>query len=255
LVHIQTINDSNEDEKFLQEEEDKYRRFFEDDLTGDFIATPEGAVLECNPSFVEIYCFENREKALKSNISQFNPTDWINTVAQLKIDRKIKGHQSSHIRHDGKVIQVIANLVGIFNDSDELIQVKGYVFDDTDRKKAEEELNRSKSQIKEILDSIQDGFIALTHHWHFIYVNKCAAEYFGVEYDDLIGQNLWQQFPELIGTIYEITFRRAVETEEIQHFQSKGMPNSDHMFDFSVYPLANGISVYFRDIGERKKEK
>ena len=138
LVHIQTGTEYKEDEKFLQEDEDKYRSFFEDDLTGDFIATPEGAIHECNPSFMEIYCFENREKALKSNISKFNPTDWINTIAQLKKERKIKGHQSKHIRQDGTIIHVIANLVGIFNDSDELIQIKGYVFDDTERKKCRE---------------------------------------------------------------------------------------------------------------------
>ena len=28
---------------------------------------------------------------------------------------------------------------------------------------------------------------------------------------------------------------------------------SDHWFDFSVYPSADGISAYWRDITERKK--
>ena len=82
-MQIQDIKDGEKDEESLQSEE-KYRRFFEDDLTGDFIATPEGKVIECNPSFVEIYGFNNREKALKSDISKFNPTDWINLIAQLK---------------------------------------------------------------------------------------------------------------------------------------------------------------------------
>lgn len=97
--------------------------------------------------------------------------------------------------------------MGIFNDSNELIQVKSYIFDDTERKHAEEELARSKSQMREILDSIQDIFFALDHNWNFIYANQCAAKYFGIEYDELIEQNLWQLFPELLGTKYEKWFR------------------------------------------------
>ena len=70
-------------------------------LTGDFIATPDGKVILCNPSFVEIYGFDSLEKALKSKISEFNPSDWINLINQLKNDCKIKGHQSWHRRPDG----------------------------------------------------------------------------------------------------------------------------------------------------------
>ena len=196
-------------EESLKESEEKYHRLFDEDLTGDFIATLEGEILECNPAFAEIYGFNNCEMASKCNISKFNPFDWPYMITRLKKERKLQGFQSWQRRSDGMRIHVVANLVGIFNDSDELIQVKGYVFDDTERKKAEEELNRSKSQMTEILDSIQDGFIALSHYWNFIYVNHCAAEYFGVEHDDLIGQNLWERFPELIGTIYEIAFPQS----------------------------------------------
>ena len=174
-------------------------------------------------------------------------------ITRLKKERKLQGFQSWQRRSDGMRIHIVANLVGIFNESNELIEVKGYVFDDTDRKQAEEELARSKHQMTEILDSIQDGFIALSHYWYFIYSNRCASEYFKVEYEDLIGQNLWEIFPELKGTIYESSFRKAMETQEIQHFEVKGFNNNDHCFDFTVYPSAEGISVYWRNINKRKK--
>ena len=126
------------------------------------------------------------------------------------------------------------------------------MFDDTERKHAEESLINSKRQITEILDSIKDNFIALNHYWNFIYVNKCAAEYFGVEADDIMGQNLWERFPELVKTKCEETFRRTMETNEIQHFEAQGMHKTGQWFDFSVYPSSEGISVYWRDITERK---
>ena len=120
-------------------------------------------------------------------------------------------------------IHVVANVVGIFSDLGRLTQVKGYVFDDTDRKKAEEELANSKHQITEILDSIQDGFVSLNHYWNLIYVNRRAAEYASVEPEDLIGQNLWKRFPELVGTSYETAFRKTMNEKEIHHFEEIGM--------------------------------
>jgi PAS domain S-box-containing protein len=240
-------------EEFLQESEEKYHSLFDEDLTGDFIATIEGDILECNPAFAEIYGFNNRELASKSNISKFNTFDWPYMITRLRKEHKLQGFQSWQRRSDGRRIHVVANLVGIFNDSNVLTQVKGYVFDDTDRKHAEEELASSKNQMMEILNSIQDGFIALSHYWNFIYVNKCAAEYFGVEYEDIIGQNLWERFPELTGTTYERYFRKAIDTQNIQHFEVTGLHNPDHWFDFSIYPSVDGISVYWQDITERKK--
>ena len=245
--------DRKKAEEFLQASEEKYHSLFDEDLTGDFIATLDGEILECNPAFAEIYGFTNRESASKCNISKFNSFDWPYMITRLKKEHRLQGFQSWQRRSDGMRIHIVANLVGIFNELNELIQVKGYVFDDTDRKQAEEELARSKHQMTEILDSIQDGFIALSHYWHFIYSNRCASEYFKAEYEDLIGQNLWDTFPELKGTIYEISFKKAMETQEIQHFEVKGLHNKNHCFDFTVYPSADGISVYWRNISTRKK--
>jgi PAS domain S-box-containing protein len=242
-------------EEDLKESEEKYHRLFEEDLTGDFIATPEGKILECNPAFAEIYGFDNCKMALQWNISESNPFDWPYIITRLKNRRKIQGYQSWQRRSDGLRIHVVANVIGIFNELNELIQVKGYVFDDTERKHAEEELTNNKRQISEVLNSIQDGFVALNHYWNFIYVNRCAAEYAEAEVDDLLGQNLWERFPELKGTIYETTFRSAMETQKIMHFETHGLHKTDHWFDFSIYPSAEGISIYWRDITSRKKIK
>ncbi len=241
-----------EAEEALRQSEEKYHSLFDEDLTGDFIATLNGEIVECNPAFAEIYGFDNVENALKWNISESNPFDWPYMVTRLKSEGKIMGFQSWQRRSDIMRIHVIANLVGIFNDSDELVQVKGYVFDDTERKQAEEKLESGKQQITRILNSIQDGFMALNNLWNFIYVNRCAAEYLGVDADDILGQNLWERFPEFIGTIYETRLRKAMRDKEIQHFETSKICKNDHWFDISVYPSDEGISVYWRDITECK---
>ena len=234
-------------EESLKRSEEKYHRLFDEDLTGDFIATPKGELLECNPAFAEIYGFDDCQTALKWNISQSNSFDWPYMVTRLKREGKIKGFQSWQRRSDGLRIHVVANVVGIF-DGGELIQIKGYVFNDTERKQAEEKLAHAQNQVTEILDSIKDGFMALSSYWNFIYVNQCAGEYFDTEPDDLVGQNFWEKFPEFVGTAYETAFRIVMDEQEIQYFEAQDIHNADKWFGVSVYPSSEGISVYWRDI-------
>ena len=236
-----------EAEEALKRSEKKYHRLFDEDLTGDFIANVDGEILECNPAFADIYGLDNVENALKWNISESNPFDWPYMVTRLKSECKILGFQSWQRRRDFMRIHVVANLVGIFNDSGELIQVKGYVFDDTERKQAEEKLESEQRRITMILDSIQDGFVALDNFWNFIYVNHCAAEYLDVDADDLMGQNLWERFPELTGTNHEIHFRKAMNKQEIQYFEAQGILRNEKCLNISVYPFKDGISVYWRN--------
>ena len=179
LVQIQDITGRKKSEDSLRKSEEKYHRLFDDDLTGDFIATPEGIVLECNPSFVEIYGFYKIDQAVGSDISKFNMTDWVNLVARLKIECKIKGYQSWQRRHDGKEIHVVANVVGIFSDSGVLTQVKGYVFDDTDRKNAEDSLRKSEEKYHRLFDDDLTGDFIATPEGIVLECNPSFVEIYG----------------------------------------------------------------------------
>jgi len=116
-------------EKALKKSEEKYRHLFNDDLTGDFIATLDGKILECNPSFIEIYGFKSIDEAKKSNISNFNPEGWKKLIRKLKTDNKIKGYKTTHERPDGRKISIIANLVALKTEAGKFKQVKGYIFE------------------------------------------------------------------------------------------------------------------------------
>ena len=162
---IYDITERKKVEETLKESERKYREWFEGDLTGDFVATPDGKLIECNPTYLDIYGFKNRSMALQYNISQFNTEAWTGLIVLLKDKRIIKGRQSRHKRPDGKMIHVIANAVGVFNESDELTEIRGYVFDDTERKKAEEKLKKAydtlELKVQERTDELEKAYESL----------------------------------------------------------------------------------------------
>jgi PAS domain S-box-containing protein len=166
-------------EESLRRSEEKYRRLFDDDLTGDFIATLNGKILDCNNSFAEIYGFESTENAKKFNISNFNPEDWAILVKDIKTKKKIPGHQTIHQRPDGKEIHVVTNVVGILNDKNQLVQIKGYIFDDTVRKEAEESLRRSEEKYRRLFDDDLTGDFIATLNGKILDCNNSFAEIYG----------------------------------------------------------------------------
>ncbi|KCZ71447.1 PAS domain S-box [Candidatus Methanoperedens nitroreducens] len=125
--------------------------------------------------------------------------------------------------------------------------------DITERKRTEEELIKSNKRITDILESINDGFFALDNDWNYTYLNKLSAAKVGLEPKDLIGQNFWKRFPHVIGTAFEKNLREAKLKGEVKRFEMQSIRNPAEWHGFSVFPSAEGISVYWQDITERKQ--
>lgn len=113
---------------------------------------------------------------------------------------------------------------------------------------------RSKERIAAgILESIDDYVSSFDRNWNFIYVNKTTAHDFGFEPNDLIGKNFWKTFPKLVGTIVEKNYHEVMDKREIRHFEWKTIYANTGFKEFAVFPSAEGITIYGKDITERKK--
>lgn len=140
------ITERKASDKALRDSEERYRHFFEDDLTGDFISTVDGTLLSCNPAFARIYGFESVEEALNANanslyLSEKHRDAFVNL---LREKRKLEYYEEEAKRKDGKSIYLVSNNIGIFNEQDELFQIKGYIFDNTERQLLEDQLRQSQ---------------------------------------------------------------------------------------------------------------
>ena len=59
----------------LEKSEERYRQFFEEDLTGDFIASRDGKIISCNPAFARIFGFADVNEALNTNLKLLYPKE------------------------------------------------------------------------------------------------------------------------------------------------------------------------------------
>src|SRR6185295_13852932 len=114
-----------------------------------------------------------------------------------------------------------------------------------------EALGASSKKIKSILESITDLFYVLDDEWRFIEVNKRVEEMFGKSRDQLIGQVLWDIFPEARRSKLYPNFLKAIEQMKSRHFEVESKIVAGSWFEVHAYPESTGLTVYLRDITER----
>jgi PAS domain S-box-containing protein len=107
------------------------------------------------------------------------------------------------------------------------------------------------TQRKEILESITDGFMALDADCRFVYLNRVAGQLMQRPRGH-IDKDLWEEVPELRGSVLEKRFHQVLGEHVPVHFEYL-FPSSNRWFELHAYPTENsGMTVYFRDVSDRK---
>ena len=121
----------------------------------------------------------------------------------------------------------------------------------TERKQAEAELQASNTQIASILESITDGFFAVDNYWHLNYLNKEAERLWNKSRQEVIGEYLWDVFPEAVGSQFYSKNLQAVTEQTAMHYEVFFEPFNKWL-EVHAYPSSYGLYVYFRDVTSRK---
>jgi PAS domain S-box-containing protein len=184
-------------EQALRQSEKLYRQIFEEALTGNYVATPEGNLLAVNAAFTRIFSFAAADEALMSNFSSLFPDadTYAAFLEQLRREKKLANYESEWRRRDGTTVHVIANVVGGFNAEGALVEIKGFLIDNTERKKAEEALRESEARLRAIVSTAADGIITTDAQGIIASFNPAAERLFGYTADEVIGQKITMLMP------------------------------------------------------------
>ncbi len=134
----------------------------------------------------------------------------------------------------------------------EVIGVYGIAKDITHLKEAEKQLEVYHKKVTNILESITDGFFAVDHQWKVTYWNREAERILIKSREEMMGKNLWEKYPEAIPLKFYTEYHKALQDSVSVHFEEY-LPSLDIWFEVSAFPSEDGLSVYFKDISNRKK--
>src|SRR2546423_2641509 len=124
----------------------------------------------------------------------------------------------------------------------------------TERNQARAALVESAQTMINILEKTTDGFFAVDSEWKLTYINAEAEAMVGHKRDELLGGLLWEKFPALIGTLFQTNYERVMAEHVALEFEAVDA-SGKIWYDVHAYPSNGGISVFFRDISERKKSE
>ncbi|MWV39107.1 ATP-binding protein [Natrialba sp. INN-245] len=115
------------------------------------------------------------------------------------------------------------------------------------------ERKRLETRLEEILGRIDDAVCAFDEEFRYTHVNERAEELLQRSESELLGEQLWEQFPEAANQeIVRESFETAMGTQEptsyVHYFDL-----AERWLEVTIYPSETGASVYFRDVTERKE--
>jgi len=237
----------------LMDSEEKYRNLLEN--ARDTIMTLD---LNGNITFVnrvvEEYGFKIDE-ILGKNMTEFVPEKYqpklIKEFAKV-IQGKTAEGEIELITPKGKIISEYRS--SPIRRGNKVIGSQTILRDISERKKAEEALRESKERYKELTESITDVFFAMDKNLRYTYWNRASEKLTGISAEDAIGKSLTEVFPDVKGTRVEQFYLDTLRTQQSQSFVNEyRLGDKDFVFEINAYPTRDGLSVFVKDITERKR--
>ncbi|HWJ95106.1 MAG TPA: PAS domain-containing protein, partial [Telluria sp.] len=122
---------------------------------------------------------------------------------------------------------------------------------------AQEALRRANARLEAMLEGLSDAFCAVDRQWRITWLNGRALELLAPlerSRADLIGADLWAEFPELRGSVLGAAYTRAMESD-VTVTQEFFFERLNAWFEVRVYPSPEGLALYFQDISSRKADR
>ncbi|MBD1804669.1 PAS domain S-box protein [Microcoleus sp. FACHB-SPT15] len=264
----QEIQERQRKETALSQSEERFRLLVEKVKDyAIFMLDPSGRVVSWNSGAERIKGYR-ADEIIGQLFSRFYPEadiqrghpQWLLEIAVAEDQVEDEGWR---VRKDGSRFWANTVITALRDEAGNLRGFTKVTRDITDRKRAEEdrlqflaqeqqaraEAEAARNQSLNILESITDAFFALDRDWRYTYLNRQAELLLQRTREELLGQVMWDEFPEAVGSTFDLEYHRAVSQQVSVEFEAF-YPPLNTWFEVHAYPSRDGLSVYFRNISD-----
>lgn len=254
---VQNISERKEIEISLAASEVRIRQLVDAMPMIVWMATPEGTIDYFNRHFASYTGLD-----LEANVTDgwqpfIHPDDLLRFMKIRDEAMQTEKPFASEIRvrtADGVFRWFQVQAVPVRDLEGELIKWYGTAIDVHGTKKLQEEAVVLARRLKTTLESITDGFFTLDREWRFTYVNAEAERLLECSREELLGVNIWDAYPWAQETEFYSQYQRAVADNVSVAFEEYG-PSVEKWVEVNAYPSVEGLTVYLRDVTERKRDR
>lgn len=238
-------------EDIIRVSEAKYRSFYQNSMDGILLTVTDGEILAANPAACAIFQMTEEEICRAGRMGLVD-TDDPRVAAGIR-ERQLTGRASTQVTFIRKDQSKFSGELtsAVFNDGAGNQRTSMIVRDISARKEAEDEVLRAYEEKNFILESIGDAFFAMDEHWVVTYWNKESERLLERSRNRVIGKNLSEVFDDLHNRTFYNYFSLALAENVIQYFEVY-YEKTESWFDVTAYPSSRGLSVYLKDVTQRK---
>ncbi len=232
IVSAVDITELRKTEKELQESEERYRIFFENnDAIILFVEPQSGNIIFANEAAAIFYGYK-KEDFLQMNVSQLNilrPEEIKAKMAEA-LQKKQNHFVFQHKLADGSIRDVEVYQTKLSLNKQEVFSV--LIHDITDRKVMQDALIQSKNLMHYTINHNQGGVAVHDKNLNYIFVSQSYLEHYNVKEKDVIGKHHYDVFPDLPQKWRDV-HQKALLAGEISHADEDSYEREDGSVDWT----------------------
>ncbi|ACA19887.1 signal transduction histidine kinase [Methylobacterium sp. 4-46] len=107
--------------------------------------------------------------------------------------------------------------------------------------------------LRDLLNGLRDGFIALDERWCFTEMNPAAETHFGRGRESALGAPIQDLILPFAGSEIEARWRHVLVSGEPALFEAPSAVRPDRITEFNVFRFGAGLGVTFRDVTDARQ--
>ncbi len=237
----------------------KYSNLTESVPVGISVSTPDGRIIEVNPSVIKMFGFDSKEEFVSYPATDYyyDPHDR-ETFIELHKKGPVRDFELRVKRKDGTSFWGSVTSISQTTEKNGTLYINSFV-DITARKKAEQALRESEEKYRNLVERANDGILTM-QEGKVVFANAQLANMVGYNVEEIIGLSFLDLVvPDERPRVSAINKKRLLGMDAPSLYETGALHRDGNRIDIEVnsgivsYGGQQAALAFIRDISERKK--